>query len=241
MQAGATAGWEMARVAWRRNRRRGLAFGVAFGVNALAVLGFVASIQTVVQREGRAITVMIVPPFAFNRVKPTERRPEQRATQSARVHTAPPTPAPKPLPAPLPPSPLPNPQAAPAAPGRWTPTPDLHSRLDDQPSAQRYLRAGNACAKGELWKLSQEDKDRCLARWARVMPKDEDGMHRHPAPNDPGGEFARAVAAQQEQERPMQGAPLGQCDIDVQGSNLHRVCHSDDKGSLVQRLEGQPH
>jgi hypothetical protein len=233
----ATAGWEIARTAWRDNRRRGLAFAVALGVNVLVILGFVASIHSVVEREARAITVMIVPPFVFSRPKAADHKTPPPPTQTARVHEAPPTPAPKPLPAPLPPTPVPKLQ--PAAPGKWTPTPDLRSRLDDQPSAQRYLRAGNACATGELWKLSREEQDKCLTRWGRVMPKDEDGMHRHPPPSDPGGEFARAVAAQEAQARPMQSAPSGQCDIDVQGSNLHRVCHDSDKGSLVQKLEGQ--
>jgi hypothetical protein len=231
MQAGATAGWEIARIAWRRNRRRGLAFGVALGVNALVLVGFVVSIQTVVQREGRAITVMIVPPFVFNKSKPVEPRPERPATQTSRVHEATPTSAPKPLPAPLPPSPAPKAQPAPAAVGKWTPTPDLHSRLVDQPSAQRYLRAGAACAKGELWKMPREEQDKCLDRWGKVMPKDEDGMHRHPAPNDPNGDFARAAAALEEQRRPMPSGPIGQCDIDVPGTNLHRFCAPN----------GQPH
>ena len=231
MQIGATAGWEIARTAWRRNHRRGLAFAVALGVNGLVILGFVASIQTVVQREGRAITVMIVPPFVFNKSKPVEPRPDLRpATQTARVHAAAPTLAPTPLPAPLPPSPLPKQQPPPAAVGKWTPTPDLHSRLDDQPSAQRYLRAGAACSKGELWKMSREEQDRCLARLGSKVPPD-DGRHLRPAPPDPDGEFSRAAAVLEEQRRPMPSGPIGQCDIDVQGSNLHRFCAPS----------GQPH
>ena len=202
-----TAGWDIARTAWRQNRRRGLAFAVALSVNGLVIAGFVASINTLVLHDGRAIEVMIVPPFAFQRVKPVPPRPEPQSTETARIHAAPPSAAPNPLPSPLPATPVAPAKPAPPQPGKsGRRHRDLHSQLVDQPSAQRYLRAGAACSKGELWKLSREEQDRCLVRFGSKVPPD-DGMHHHPPPNDPGGEFARAVAAQEEQARPMQGRP----------------------------------
>lgn len=233
------AGLEIARTAWRRHRRRGLAFAVALGVNGLVITGFVASIHSLVPRDSRAIVVTIVPPFDFQRAKPAPPKPQPQSTETARIHASAPSAVASPTPAPLPAPPLPPAKPAPPpAPGKWTPTPDLHSQLVDQPSAQRYLRAGAACSKGELWKLSREEQDRCLVRFGSKVPPD-DGMHHHPPPNDPGGEFAAAVAAREEQARPMQGSPMGPCPVGTEGSNLHRVCHSDEKGSLVQRLEGQ--
>jgi hypothetical protein len=222
---------------WRRHRRRGGAFAVALTVNAVVVAGFVASIQVMRLPEGRAITVTIVPPFRFQHPKPIAPKRAAPAIQNARLHTSPPPPPavkPPPAPLPAPPKPLPTPPA-PATAGKWTVAPDLHSQLVDQPSAQRYLRAGAACSKGELWKLPREEQDKCLARLGSKVPPD-DGMHHHPPPNDPGGEFAAEIERRKEQARPMQGSPIGACPP----GDPHRVCHSDEKGSLVRRLESGP-
>ena len=215
---------------------------IALGVNALTViLAFVASIQTVMAPEDRLIIVTIVPPFDFQRTKPVPPKTAPQTTQTARVHAAAPSAASKPsarASAGAAVTPGQAPRTAPP-PGRWTPTPDLHSQFDDQPSALRYMRAGAACAKGELWKLSREEQDKCLTRLGSKVPPD-DGMHHHPPPNDPGGEFARARSQPGKSRRDRcKARRMGQCPVGTEGSNLHRVCHSDEKGSLVQRLEGQ--
>jgi hypothetical protein len=226
---GAAEGWDIARTAWRKHRRRVMAFGVAVAVNALVIVGFIASIHTLVLHEGRAIEVMIVPPFAFQhpKRKPPKTPPISTRTEPAHVHAATPSPAPaaKLPPAPLAPEPKPLPAPPPPAYGKWTATPGVKSQLDDQRSAARYMRAGANCAKGELWRLSREEQDKCLARLGSKVPPD-DGTHHHPPPNDPGGEFAAEMERRAEKARPMKGPPTGQCPIETEGSNLHRVCHN---------------
>src|SRR5262249_15346095 len=159
------ADWESLSALWRRHRRRGGAFAVALGVNALVIAAFVASIQVLRLPESRTITVTLVPPLTPSHPRRLTPKHEPPPTQNARLH-APPIPPvahPPPAPLPAPPNPAPAPPA-PAKAGKWTVAPDLHSQLVDQPSAQRYLRAGSACSKGELWKLSQEEQDKCLAK-----------------------------------------------------------------------------
>jgi hypothetical protein len=135
---------------------------------------------------------------------------------------------------PAPPPPLPVP------PTKWTADLSSPAAVRDVPSVQKSVLDRDACAKGELWKLSTEAKAKCLDRWGRFKPSEEARLH-PPQLRDPHGDFARAVAAAEAQRRSFQDAPMGVCDPASTGSNFGGAgCHSSGKGSLVQRLEGEP-
>jgi hypothetical protein len=208
--------WERAKAALKANRRRAAAFAGAALINALAVGAFLVSIHPQDLPQDRAITVWLAPPFA---IKHKASAAKKTPTSAPRLHTPPRVAEPPPTviaPPPLPPPP----------PAKWTPQPDVRSRLDDQPSVQRDLRAGAACAKGELWKLSRAEQDRCLARWGKVNRPNPDQVWRREPPPDPSGEFTRAAEAAEERRRPMQKAPLHDCDKDgTTKSNLPFACH----------------
>lgn len=139
------------------------------------------------------------------------------------VHASPPPPAP----------PLPSP------PQRWRVDIGAPGAVRDLPSLQKSILDRDACAKGELWKLSTEGKAKCLARWDRFRPTGEARL-RAPQLRDPHGEFARAAAAAEDKRHPFSGAPIGACEPSATGSNFGVGCPSGEKGSLVKRLEGDP-
>jgi hypothetical protein len=210
-----------------RMRQRLAAFAISALANGLIITGIAVSTKVPDLPRARSIQVWLIGPLE----PPTRRKPgktEKRAGESVHARAVA-TGAPPP-PASLAPLPL-APSAAPP-PGRWTFDPNAG------PAGPRGLGMRDRCARGDTAGLTPQERAACLAKWGHYRLPDD--PLRHPELRDPHGEFARAAAEAEEQRRPMQQAPMGECDVGTEGRNLHRVCHSDQKGWLVKRLLDPP-
>jgi hypothetical protein len=205
-------------------RRYGPASAAAALINVVAVgLLMLAPTRTRLPPEPAFRVSLIAQARA---AKPKAARPRARPLAPRIAASAPhlsQTPAAPPLPIP---------------PGKWTADVSSPAAVRDVPSVLKSVLERDACAKGELWKLSTEMKAKCLDRWGRFKPSEEARL-RAPQLRDPHGDFARAAAEAEARRHPFQDAPMGVCDPTSTGSNFGGAgCHSSGKGPLVKRLEG---
>jgi hypothetical protein len=217
--------WDGARaLALAGARRYGPAGGASLIVNALMIALLVLSQPRFRLPPEAVFQVALIPAIDHRqrpdaRVRPARPVPRTPVQGAPRVSVTPLT---------LPPQP-------PAS--RWTADLGAPAAERDVPSLRRSILERDACARGELWRLSTEKQGKCLERWGRFKPSEEARL-KAPQLRDPHGSFARAAAAAEDQRHPFTEAPIGACPPGAPGSNFGVGCPTSAKGSLVKRIEG---